>query len=139
MNTPNCLHQTAWSSLLYKKGSRCRSLGDDSMYSFLEEMDHCVCHLHHHHHLPHSLSVPILAKKMPVSPSPVITSTRPKSTMLHALPLHMVNYLLLLRVTSSKLATGLHPACHQLQTSRMSVAPLLHFNFQLLLFLCFEL
>lgn len=48
------------------------------MYSFLEEMDHCLCHLCHHHYLLHSL-----LPYWPISPSPVITSARPKSTKLH--------------------------------------------------------
>lgn len=108
MNTPNCQYQTAWSSLLYKKGSRCRSLGYTFIYSFLEEMDHCLCRLYHNRHLPRGLPVPITGK-MPVSPSPVITSTRQKSTMLHALRLHVVNYLLLFKVTSSRLAFSCLP------------------------------
>lgn len=59
---------------------------------------------------------------MPISPSPVITSTRPKSTKLHALPLHVVNYLLLFKLTSSKIAIKLPPACRKLRASRMAVA-----------------
>lgn len=49
-----------------------------------------------------------------ISPSPVETSTRPKSTKLHALPLHVINYSLLLESTLSKLAIKL-PACSDLQ------------------------
>lgn len=53
------------------------------IYSFLEEMGHCSCHLCHHHHLLHS-RLPY----WPISPSPVITSARPKSTKLHMSSAH---------------------------------------------------
>lgn len=63
------------------------------MYSFLEEMDYFTLTI------IIILTVCSHSGKMPVLPSPVITSTRPKSTKLHQLPLNMVNYLLLFKLS----------------------------------------
>lgn len=116
MNTPN------WSSLLYKKRGAgavffcfCFSLGDTSMYRFLEEMDHCSCLLHHHHNLPQS--APILAKCLvqPVQLYPA-QGQKNKSTKLHVLPLHMV------KTTSCSLSP------HDQNQPLSFVLPAVHFN-----------